>query len=69
MKKEDRSILSFQVSLSQMLTLVWYLLTMVRDAVVWDLIIGKQRNGPVGTVKLTYLKPYTRFESFTAERA
>ena len=39
------------------------------DAVVRDLIIGKQRNGPVGTVKLTYLKPYTRFESFTAERS
>ena len=39
------------------------------DTVVRDLIIGKQRNGPVGTVKLTYLKPYTRFESFTAERA
>ena len=38
------------------------------DAVVRDLIIGKQRNGPVGVVKLTYLKPYTRFESFTTER-
>lgn len=39
------------------------------DAVVRDLIIGKQRNGPIGTVKLTYLKPYTRFENFTAERS
>jgi replicative DNA helicase len=25
--------------------------------------IAKQRNGPSGEVKLTFLKPYTRFES------
>ncbi len=27
-----------------------------------DIIIGKQRNGPTGTIKLTFLKEYTRFE-------
>lgn len=27
------------------------------------LVIGKQRNGPTGDVHLTFLKPYTRFES------
>jgi N-acetylmuramic acid 6-phosphate etherase len=27
-------------------------------------IIGKQRNGPIGTVNLTFLKEYTRFENF-----
>jgi replicative DNA helicase len=28
-----------------------------------ELIIGKQRNGPTGTVKLAFLKEYTRFEN------
>ncbi len=30
---------------------------------VTEIIIAKQRNGPVGTVKLTFLKPLTRFEN------
>jgi replicative DNA helicase len=30
-----------------------------------EVIIGKQRNGPVGTKKLTWLDKYTRFEDLT----
>ncbi len=33
---------------------------------VAELIISKQRNGPTGTVKLTFLKPNTRFENMAA---
>jgi replicative DNA helicase len=33
---------------------------------VAELIIGKQRNGPVGTVKLTFLKPQTKFENHSS---
>ena len=29
-----------------------------------ELIIGKQRNGPIGTVRLTFLGEYTRFQSY-----
>ena len=32
-----------------------------------DVIIGKQRNGPVGEFKLTFLKEFTRFENLVAE--
>jgi len=34
---------------------------------VSEIIIAKQRNGPVGTVKLTFLKPLTRFENMAPE--
>ena len=32
-----------------------------------DLIIAKQRNGPVGTVKIAFIPKYTRFESLSRE--
>ncbi|HET8692435.1 MAG TPA: replicative DNA helicase [Steroidobacteraceae bacterium] len=32
-----------------------------------DIIIAKQRNGPVGEVQLTFLGEYTRFENLVAE--
>ena len=32
-----------------------------------EIIIGKQRNGPIGVVNLTFLGRYTRFESIASE--
>ncbi len=32
-----------------------------------EIIIGKQRNGPIGTTRLTFLGKYTRFENFTSD--
>lgn len=32
-----------------------------------ELIIGKQRNGPVGNVQLAFLKEFTRFENMWRE--
>jgi replicative DNA helicase len=31
-----------------------------------EIIVGKQRNGPVGTVKLAFIKEHTRFENLAA---
>lgn len=32
-----------------------------------EIIIGKQRNGPIGTTRLTFLGQYTKFENFIHE--
>ncbi|MDB9947931.1 replicative DNA helicase, partial [Gammaproteobacteria bacterium] len=32
-----------------------------------EIIIGKQRNGPIGKVNLTFLKEFTRFEDFAID--
>ncbi len=37
------------------------------DKGIAEIIIGKQRNGPIGSVKLTFLGQYTRFENFTPD--
>ena len=34
------------------------------DKGIAEIIVGKQRNGPLGTVRLTFLGQYTRFENF-----
>ncbi len=34
-----------------------------QDKGIAEIIIGKQRNGPIGTVRMTFLGEYTRFEN------
>jgi len=36
---------------------------------VAEIIVGKQRNGPTGIVKLAFIREYTRFENLAAGNA
>ena len=38
-----------------------------KDKGIAEIIIAKHRNGPIGTVKLTFLNQFTKFENFIAD--
>ncbi len=37
------------------------------DKGIAEIILGKQRNGPIGTSKLAFLGKYTRFENLARD--
>jgi len=37
-----------------------------QDKGIAEVIVGKHRNGPTGTVKLTFLGEYTKFQNFAS---
>ncbi len=37
------------------------------DQGIAEIIVGKQRNGPIGSVKLSFLNEFTRFENYAAD--
>ena len=37
------------------------------DGNMAEIKIAKQRNGPTGTINLTFLKEFTRFENFSSD--
>lgn len=39
------------------------------DRGIAEIIISKQRNGPIGTLRLTFLGQFTRFESYIPEKS
>jgi replicative DNA helicase len=39
--------------------------TRPEDEGIAEIIIGKQRNGPIDSVKLSFLNQFTRFENFS----
>ena len=39
-----------------------------KDKGIAEVIIGKQRNGPIDTIKLTFLNEYARFENLATRR-
>jgi replicative DNA helicase len=41
----------------------YYMKEQSKEPGVAEIIIGKQRNGPTGTVKLAFIKPLTKFEN------
>ena len=38
------------------------------DKGIAEIIVGKQRNGPIGTTRLTFLGQYTRFENYISQQ-